>query len=36
MIITDPKITSLSQAENHPMIGIRPAIDGRSKGIWVR
>ena len=30
---TDPAISSPFQAENHPKIGIRPAIDGRRKGV---
>jgi L-fucose isomerase len=33
MTQTNPAISSLSQAENHPKIGIRPAIDGRRKGV---
>src|ERR1700690_17854 len=33
MTQTDSAISSLSQAENHPKIGIRPAIDGRRNGV---
>ena len=33
MIQTDSAISRYSQAENHPKIGIRPAIDGRRKGV---
>ena len=33
MVQTNPAISSLFQAENHPKIGIRPAIDGRRKGV---
>ncbi len=33
MTQTHPALSQLSQAENHPKIGIRPVIDGRRKGV---